>query len=62
MSGEGLAKLKSGEFNHMIQDWQTDGSVIITLSRTGKKEKYRFKVKDLYRPTEQLISEEVIQE
>ena len=61
MTQEGLERLKTGNFNVMNQEWQDDGSVIITLSKHGEKKVYKFKVKDLYKPTEEVLEEEVIE-
>ena len=58
---EGLAKLYSGDFNTMNQDWQSDGSVIITLTKDGEDKSYRFKVKDLYGEHEEVLEHEVIE-
>ena len=52
---EGLEKLKSGDFNDMSQEWQPDGSVIITLSKRGEDKVYKFRVKDLYGPNEKEV-------
>jgi hypothetical protein len=60
MSGEGLEKLKAGDFTTRQDDHQDDGSVIITLSKRGVKGKYRFRVRDLYGPAEEILEEEVI--
>ena len=54
-----LEKLKKGKFNTMSQEWQPDGSVIITLSKRGEGKVYKFKVKDLYGKNEEVLSEEV---
>ena len=56
----GLTKLYAGDFNDMIQAWQPDGSVIITLSKRGEDKLYRFKVKDLYGPDEEVVESEEI--
>ena len=56
----GREKLRLGDFNNMSQDWQPDGSVIVTLTKRGESKVYRFQVKDLYGPNEEVISEEVI--
>lgn len=58
---EGLRKLHSGDFNAMSQAWQPDGSVIITLSKRGERNIYRFKVRDLYGPNEEVIEHEVLE-
>ena len=57
---EGLRKLKAGDFNSMSQEQQPDGSVIVTLSKRGEKVAYRFKVKDLYGPNEEVLEHQVI--
>lgn len=57
----GIEKLKTGDFNHMSQERQPDGSILVTLSKRGEGKVYRFRVKDLYLPTEQVLSEEVIE-
>ncbi len=56
----GLEKLKSGEFNDLDQRPQPDGSVIITLSKRGEDKVYKFTVKDLYGPNEEVLSEEEV--
>ena len=56
----GLKKLYSGDFNDMTQQKQPDGSVVITLSKRGEKVAYRFRVKDLYGPNEEVLEHEVI--
>lgn len=56
-----IEMLKAGDFNHMSQEKQADGTVIITLSKRGDPKTYKMRVKDLYLPTEQVISEEVIE-
>lgn len=57
----GLIKLKAGDFNSMSQEWQPDGSVIITLSRRGENRTYKFRVKDLYGPHEEVLEHQVIE-
>lgn len=57
----GIDKLKTGDFNNMSQEKQPDGSVLVTLTKRGDPHVYRFRVKDLYKPTEQVLSEEVIE-
>lgn len=55
----GIEKLKTGDFNNMSQEGQGDGSVIITLSKRGEGKVYKFKVKDLYGPNEEVLEEEI---
>jgi len=51
--------LAKGEFNHMSQVTQPDGSVLVTLTKRGDPHVYRMWVKDLYQPTEKVIKEEI---
>ena len=53
---EGLEKLKAGDFNDMNQEWQPDGSVIITLSKRGDDKVCRFRVRDLYEKNEREVN------
>ena len=62
MSSKGLEKLKAGDFNVMQQESQSDGSVIVTLSKRGENKTYRFTVKNLYGEAEEVLPEEVIEE
>ncbi len=57
---EGLRRLYTGNFNYMNQEWQPDGSVIITLSKDGENKIYRFKVRDLYGEHEEVLQHKVI--
>lgn len=56
---DGLAKLKTGDFNDMTQDWQGDGSVIITLSKRGEGKVYTIHVINLYQEDEEVLVEYV---
>lgn len=49
----GLEKLKAGDFNDMNQQQLEDGSVLITLSKRGEDEVYKFRVRNLYQPDEE---------
>lgn len=55
------ALLKSGDFNNMDQELQPDGSVVITFSKRKEGKTYRFKVKNLYQPNEEISEHEVIE-
>jgi len=57
----GREKLRTGDFNNMGQEWQDDGSVIVTLSKRGEGNVYVFQVWDLYGPEEEVLGEEVIE-
>lgn len=52
---EGLRKLYTGDFNNMSQEWQPDGSVVITLSKDGEGKTFRFHVKDLFGKNEEVL-------
>lgn len=56
---EGLDKLYNGEFNTMRQEHQPDGTIIITLSKSGEGKVYRFRVKDLYGKDEEILEHEI---
>ena len=51
--------LALGAFNHMSQEALADGSVLVTLTKRGDRHVYKMWVKDLYRPTERVIKEEI---
>jgi len=55
-----LEKLYTGDFNYMSQERQPDGSVIITLSKTGEDKIYHLRVKDLYGKDEEVLEHEII--
>jgi len=57
---EGLRKLYLGDFNNYNMDILDDGSVVITLAKDGENKLYRFRVKDLYGPNEEVLEHEVI--
>lgn len=50
---KGREKLKIGDFNSMSQEFQPDGSVIITLTSRKWSGKERFRVKNLYKEDEE---------
>ena len=54
---DGRDKLKAGDFNNMSQVSLPDGTVIITLSSRKYPEVYRFRVRDLYGPNEEVLEE-----
>jgi len=51
--------LANGNFNHMDQARQPDGSLIVTLRKRGDPRVYKMAVRDLYRPAEVVLWEEV---
>jgi hypothetical protein len=54
----GLRRLYSGDYNHVNQEWQPDGSVIITITGGPSGEQDRLHVADLWGENERVISEE----
>ena len=56
-----IEKLKTGDFNYMEQQAKPDGSVIITLFKSGDPKAYRFRVKDLYGEHEKVLWEKIIE-
>lgn len=56
-----IDRLRTGNFNDMIQEWQDDGSVRVTLTKRGDSRQYVMFVKDLYGKEEEVISEEIIE-
>ena len=50
--------LAKGEFNHMSQETQPDGSLLITLTKRGDPHIYRMYVLHLYQPNERVLREE----
>jgi hypothetical protein len=43
----------------MSQEHQPDGSALVTLTKRGDPHVYRMWVRDLYRPSEVIIKEEI---
>lgn len=52
-------RLARGDFNTMSQVEQPDGSVLVTLTKRGDNHVYKLWVRDLYKPTERVIKEEI---
>jgi len=50
-----LEKLHKGDFNDMNQEWQLDGSVIITIHKRKGNEHHKFRVKNLYKHNEKEV-------
>lgn len=51
--------LAKGDFNTMSQELQPDGSLLVTLTKRGDRHVYRMWVRDLYKPSEKVIKEEI---
>ena len=56
----GQRRLYSGEYNYMSQEWQPDGSVIVTVTGGKLPIGHRLHVRDLWGPDEDVLSEEVV--
>jgi hypothetical protein len=61
MMYEGLRILKQDSIETMNQEWQSDGSVAITLVKRGENKTYKFRVKDLYGEDEEVLEHEIIE-
>ena len=57
---KGLAKLYAGNFNYMSQQWQKDGSVIVTLCSEGDDVSYEFHARNLYGPDEEVLEHKAL--
>ena len=51
--------LARGDFNNMDQKVQSDGSVLVTLTKRGDPHVYKLCVQDLYQPAERVLYEEI---
>lgn len=54
-----IKRLKTGAFNTMKQDWQPDGTVIVTLTKRGDEHIYMMQVRDLYGKKEKVLWERI---
>ena len=54
-------RLAKGDFNHMSQAVQPDGSLLVTLTRRGDPRVYKLWVRDLYKPGELVIKEQGVE-
>ena len=53
-------RLRLGDFNHMSQERQPDGSLLVTLTKRGDPHVCKLWVRDLYLPTETVLKQEII--
>lgn len=53
----GQRRLYSGDYNYMNQEWQDDGSAIVTLTGGKSGRKHRLHVVDLNKETEEVLIE-----
>jgi len=54
----GQRRLYSGDYNYMSQEWQADGSVIVTVSGGRSGQVHRMHIRDLWGGHEQVLTEE----
>jgi hypothetical protein len=54
----GQRRLYSGDYNYMSQEWQADGSVIVTISGGRSGQVHRMHVRDLWGEREEVLYEE----
>jgi hypothetical protein len=59
---EGLRKLYLGDFHKLNMGILDDGSVIVILVKDDEDRVYRFRVRDLYGPNEEVLEHEVIED
>lgn len=50
-------RLYSGDYNYMSQEWQPDGSVIVTISGGRSGQVHRLHVRDLWGENEEVLTE-----
>ena len=53
-------RLYSGDYNYLRQDWQLDGTVIVTISGGKSGQVHRCHIRDLWGKDEQVITEETL--
>jgi len=53
-------RLYSGDYNYMDQAWQSDGSVIVTLSGGRSGQVHRAHIRDLWGKDETVLTEETL--
>jgi hypothetical protein len=56
----GQRRLYSGDYNYMSQEWQPDGSVIVTISGGRSDQVHRMHVRDLWGQREEVLTEQII--
>jgi hypothetical protein len=53
-------RLYSGDYNHLSQEWQPDGTVIVNISGGKAGLVHRAHIRDLWGKDEEVITEETI--
>jgi len=56
----GQRRLYSGDYNYIGQEWQSDGTVIITVSGGKSGRTHKMHVRDLWGKDEEVLTEEKI--
>jgi len=54
----GLRRLYSGDYNYLSQEWQSDGTVIVTISGGKSGQVHKMHVRDLWGEKEEVLKEE----
>ncbi|MCK9598671.1 MAG: hypothetical protein M0R06_06495 [Sphaerochaeta sp.] len=54
-----IEMLRKGDFNHLRQVIQEDGSRLFILTRRDDPHKYELLARDLYKSTEQILSQKI---
>ena len=56
----GQRRLYRGEYNYMQQEWQPDGSCIVTITGGSHPDGRRMHISDLWGPAETVLSEDAL--
>jgi len=56
----GQRRLYSSDYNYLNEEWQPDGSVVVTVSGGRSGQVHRMHVADLWGEHEEVLAEEVI--
>ena len=53
-------RLYSGDYNYLFEEWQPDGTVIVTVSGGRSGQVHRAHIKDLWGKDETVLTEETV--
>lgn len=56
----GQRRLYSGDYNYLNQEWQPDGTVIVTVSGGRSGQVHRLHIRDLWGEHEEVLTEQII--
>jgi len=56
----GQRRLYSGDYNYLSQEWQPDGTVIVTVSGGRSGQVHRMHIRDLWGEDEEVLTEEIV--